>query len=96
MSLKVLQQHLNRVILQIGDLVIDTLTGHTGTLLERRRHIDMEADDVYLWKIKWFDNGNMTMCPASLIEEEGLKRSIVVGTYQWHSINGGTFELECI
>jgi hypothetical protein len=29
----------------------------------------------------------------TILEEEGLKLSIVIGTYDWHSITGGTFEL---
>ncbi len=30
---------------------------------------------------------------GTLLEEEGLKLSIAVGTYDWHSITGETFEL---
>jgi len=27
------------------------------------------------------------------LEEENLKLCIIVGTYEWHSVTGGTFEL---
>ena len=30
---------------------------------------------------------------SDMLEEEGIKLSIVVGAIEWHSINGGTFEL---
>jgi hypothetical protein len=90
-----LREQTKRVILEIGDIVIDTLTGHGGTLIHRKHHIDMEADDIYLWEVKWFNNRNKAF-PAQYIEEESLKISIVAGTYRWHSINGGTFELERI
>ena len=30
---------------------------------------------------------------SDILEEEGLRLSIVVGAMEWHSINGGTFEL---
>jgi hypothetical protein len=30
---------------------------------------------------------------SSILEEESLKLSIVVGIYEWHSVNGETFEV---
>jgi hypothetical protein len=30
---------------------------------------------------------------SNVLEEEGIRLSIVVGAFEWHSINGGTFEL---
>jgi len=95
MRMLTLHEQIKRVILNIGDIIIDTLTDHGGTLIHRKRHIDIENDDVYVWEVKWFNNINEPDS-AIYIEEESLKLSIVAGTYQWHSINGGTFELECI
>ena len=50
-----------------------------------------------MWEVKWINNivkEEYTVTPATtFLEEAGLKLSIVVGTYEWHSINGGTFEL---
>ena len=96
MSKKTLREQTACVILKVGDIVIDTITDHGGTLIRRKHHIDIEKDDVYLWEIKWFNNDSTTMHPAQYIAEDSLKLSIVVGTYKWHSVNGGTYELECV
>ena len=57
----------------------------------------MIIDDVYVWEVKWINNVTKDLYdhnPAStLLEEENLKLCIIVGTYQWHSVTGGTFEL---
>ena len=91
-----LHEETERVILSIGDIIIDLVTGFAGTLINRKRHIDPVHDDIYLWEVKWFNSTKNEMTDPPLIryiEEEGLKISIVVGTYDWHSIDGGTFEL---
>lgn len=92
-----LHKYLDCVILRIGDIVIDNVGGHIGILVGRQRHIDMVRDDIFVWEVKWINNivkEEYNNTPATtLLEEESLKLSIVVGTYEWHSINGGTFEL---
>jgi len=87
-----LQYQLERIILCIGDIIIDVLTGACGTLIARRHHIDIEADDVYLWEIKWFDTPSPKHKPFPVREESELKLSIVAGTYILHSISGETYE----
>jgi hypothetical protein len=94
--LKSLRSQTSRVILNRGDIIIDLITGFAGTLLTRERHIDPIDDDVFLWEVQWFNVSKNQMTDPPLIrhiEEEGLKLSIVVGTYEWHSIDGGTYEL---
>jgi hypothetical protein len=96
-----LQERLNSVILSVGDIIIDTFSGYTGMLVRRNHHIDMMDDDMYFWEIKWMTNiaredlkPNQTRIRlGDILEEEGIKLSIVVGAMEWHSINGGTFEL---
>jgi hypothetical protein len=92
-----LHDRLKCVILRTGDIVIDKVGGHIGLLVSRTRHIDMIIDDVYVWEVKWINNATKDLYehnPAStLLEEENLKLCIIVGTYQWHSVTGGTFEL---
>ena len=96
-----LQERLESVILSVGDIIIDTFSGYTGMLVKRERRIDMLEDDMYFWEIKWMTNVERTdLNPnharirlSDVLEEEGLKLSIVVGAMEWHSINGGTFEL---
>ena len=91
-NFKDLQTHIKCVILNVGDVVIDNVGGHVGILISRTRRIDMFRDEV-----KWINNVVKDLypeCPAQiLLEEEGLKICIVVGTYKWHSITGGSFEL---
>jgi len=94
---KALQYQFKCVILRIGDIVIDNVGGHVGILVAKTRHIDMIKDDVYVWEVKWINNVVKELYehnPAStLLEEENLKLCIIVGTYQWHSVTGETFEL---
>jgi hypothetical protein len=96
-----LQERLNSVILSVGDIIIDTFSGYTGMLVKREHRIDMMDDDMYFWEIKWMTNvergdlkpSHTRIRLSNLLEEEGIKLSIVVGAMDWHSINGGTFEL---
>lgn len=90
-----LNEELERVILCIGDIIIDQLGDQAGILINRTRHIDMVEDDVYMWEVKWLTTADdPTEVPSpNYLEEESLKFSIVIGMYDWHSIDGGTFEL---
>ena len=96
-----LQEKLKHVTLNTGDIIIDTFSGFTGMLIKRERRIDMMNDDMYFWEIKWMTNvqrddlkpNHSRIRLSDVLEEEGLKLSIVVGAIEWHSINGGTFEL---
>jgi hypothetical protein len=96
-----LQEMLAYVTLSIGDIIIDTFSGYTGMLVKRERRIDMLEDDMYFWEIKWMTNverhdlkpNHARIRLSDILEEEGLRLSIVVGAMEWHSINGGTFEL---
>jgi hypothetical protein len=96
-----LQTRLDSVILSVGDIIIDTFSGYTGMLVKREHRIDMMEDDMYFWEIKWMTNvARADLKPnqarirlSDILEEEGIKLSIVVGAMEWHSINGGTFEL---
>ena len=96
-----LQERLNSVILNVGDIIIDTFSGYTGMLVKREHRIDMMNDDMYFWEVKWMTNverddlkfNHTRIRLGNTLEEEGIKLSIVVGAMKWHSINGGTFEL---
>jgi hypothetical protein len=93
-----LQNKVKYVILNIGDIIVDNIGGHIGILTKRNRHIDMVEDDIFVWEVKWINNTNKDCKLApddtlTLLEEEGLKFSIIVGTYEWHSIDGETYEL---
>ena len=96
-----LQESLDSVILSVGDIIIDMFSGYTGMLVRRDHRIDMMDDDMYFWEIKWMTNvvredlkpSHTRVRLSNMLEEEGIKLSIVVGAMEWHSINGGTFEL---
>ena len=90
-----LNKELQRVILSIGDIIIDRMMNQAGILIDRTRRIDMIMDDVYMWEVKWLTSiASIVEVPhANFLEEETLKLWIVLGTYDWHSIDGGTFEL---
>jgi len=96
-----LQERLDSVILNVGDIIIDTFSGYSGMLVKREHRIDMLDDDLYFWEIKWMTNvvredlklSHARIRLSDMLEEEGIKLSIVVGAMEWHSINGGTFEL---
>ena len=95
---KELQYKTERVILSIGDIVVDNVGGHIGILTRRRRHIDIVEDDVFVWDVKWINNAakeyyDETAPVNTLLEEDSLKFSIVLGTYEWHSIDGESYEL---
>ena len=55
MSYKILQAETSRVILSIGDIIIDTTTSQIGILIERKRYIDMVEDDIFIWEVKWIN-----------------------------------------
>ena len=77
--------------LNIGDIIVDTDNGDIGILTKKNRHIDMVVDDIFIWNIKW--SGNDDKERLDFIEEEGLKLSIVVGAYDWHSVTGETYQI---
>jgi len=86
---------LKDVILSIGDIIIDMTTRKVGVLLRRERHVDIVEDDIYFWEVKWTNNGTeqINYLNFTHLEESSLKFSILIGTYDWHSINGGTIEI---
>ena len=77
----------NNVILNVGDMVIDHISDFRGFLTKRIRHIDMIEDDVFLWEVKLFKtNENTNNQNTAILEEEGLKMSIAIGTVDLHSV----------
>ena len=85
---KSLKEHIDLINLNIGDIIVDT---DNGILTKKNRHIDMVVDDIFIWNIKWSGNGEKER--LDFIEEEGLKLSIVVGAYDWHSVTGETYQI---
>ena len=88
-----LKAKLERVILSIGDIVVDCVNGDIGILVRRNEHVDMLLDEIYMWEIRWINKSKQELPMMGIIEEESLKLSIAVGTYEWHSIEGESFEV---
>jgi hypothetical protein len=96
--MKSLQEELEDVILNVGDLIVDESTGYVAILVRRERRIDMIYDDLFFWHVKWIKNidragEDPTDLPISnIIEEEGMKLSIVVEMLTLYPANGGKHE----
>ena len=88
-----LQSRLKSVILCIGDIVVDCVNNDIGILVRRVRKFDTLLDELYIWEVRWINKANQDLPMSGAIEEESLKLSIAVGTYEWHSINGESIEL---
>ena len=88
-----LQFRLKSVKLSIGDIVVDCVNNDIGILVRRTRQFDIMLDELYLWEVRWINKANQNLPMMGAIEEESLKLSIAVGTYEWHSINGDSLEL---
>ena len=88
-----LKKRLDSVILNIGDIVVDCINNDIGILVRRRRQFDILLEELFLWEVRWINKANLDLPMTGIIEEESLKLSIAVGTYEWHSIEGGSLEL---
>tara|TARA_R110002020_G_scaffold115189_2_gene264911 strand:+ start:1767 stop:2042 length:276 start_codon:yes stop_codon:yes gene_type:complete len=73
------------VTLNVGDIIFDHISDMRGVLVKRLHHIDMIEDDIYLWEVKLFKKNNSNYS-ETIMEEEGLKFSIAIGTVEWHSV----------
>ena len=84
---------LDSVILNVGDIVVDCINNDIGILIRRKRQFDILLDELYIWEVRWINKAKEDIPMSGAIEEESLKLSIAVGTYEWHSINGESIEL---
>jgi len=86
-ELALLHAAAEKVNLNVGDIIIDHIANIRGTLVNRIHHIDMIKDDIYLWEVKLFKSDKSRSDKTNTImEEDGLKFSIAVGTVEWHSV----------
>jgi len=92
-KLELLREKADNVTLNVGDIIIDHIAHMRGILIKRIRHIDMVEDDVYLWEIKLFKNNNSDYT-ETIMEEQGLKFSIAIGTVEWYSVEDGKLSNE--
>jgi hypothetical protein len=86
LEISILRELTEHIQLSVGDVIVDLVTDYAGTLIKRVRHISIEYDEVYVWEIRWFENRDPNLRPADYLEEEGMKLSIVAGSYEWCSV----------
>jgi len=82
---------LEKITLNVGDIIVDHLTGYIGVLLVRDRYIDMIKDDVYFWEVQWSSalfkrDKKKPLQISGYIEEEALKLSILIGSTELYSV----------
>jgi len=79
------REKVNGVILNIGDMIVDCITGHYAVLVERvKKDVGYEHEsNIYFWRVKWsYRMSDYRDAPnPDWMEEDGLKMSIVVGFY---------------
>ena len=83
-----LRDYVKDITLNVGDMIVDTVSGQVGLLLASDRRISMTDDDLYFWHVKWSDSPAIDVTKVInpiWMEEEGLKLSILVGFYDLHS-----------
>ena len=85
------REQVEHVILCVGDMIVDCVTGHYGVLVERVKK-DVGYDNpsnIYFWRIKWsYFLSNCYNAPnPDWMEEDGLKMSIIVGFYDLYPQN---------
>ena len=88
MSLDDLRNQTQNVKLNLGDMLIDLMTGQIGLLVQSDHRISTTHDDIYFWYVKWTCDKNQDVTSVVnpiWMEEEGLKLSILVGMYDLHS-----------
>ena len=97
--MKYLQQELEEIILNVGDIIIDTRSNFVGILLS----CDFRDDDIFggmhFWHVKWSknpkeDDGKTIFDRAlgNFLEEDGMKLSIMMGILELHTVDGEKYE----
>jgi|TARA_R110002074_G_scaffold398041_1_gene589294 hypothetical protein len=81
----------DNICLSVGDLLIDNVSSRIGVLVKRDRRISIEDDDIYVWMVYWSKEtvGDLIVYGTDLqesnlavLEEEGLKISIIIDYYE--------------
>ena len=79
------------LLLSVGDLLVDNVSGRVGVLVKRERRISIEDDDIYVWHVYWSKETvgdlivygvDMQESNLAALEEEGLKISIIIDYYE--------------
>tara|TARA_R100000315_G_C5235326_1_gene147030 strand:- start:5874 stop:6167 length:294 start_codon:yes stop_codon:yes gene_type:complete len=97
MGPRILEEEMDSIVLNPGDIIIETSTRCVGFLVRRFRRIDIVDDDMYFWEVHWTDNSLVSefryLLQFANLEEQYLKTSIILDIIEWHSTSGGSLEL---
>tara|TARA_Y100001937_G_scaffold113664_1_gene162595 strand:- start:508 stop:792 length:285 start_codon:yes stop_codon:yes gene_type:complete len=78
----------NKINLNVGDLLVDSLIGTIGIIMEPEddHHIAGYYYKSKFWKIFWVSTNEDYSCFTghTYVEEYGLKMSIAIGIYDYH------------
>ena len=81
----------DNIVLSVGDLLVDNVSGRIGVLIKRERRISIEDDDIYVWLVYWSKETvgdilvygmDVEKSNLAALEEEGLKISIIIDYYE--------------
>ena len=83
-----LRTYTKDVTLSVGDMVVDTVSGQIGLLIDYDCRISATSDDLYFWHVKWShstaDDFTAVINPIWM-EEDSLKLSVIVGFYDLYT-----------
>tara|TARA_Y100000034_G_C6714407_1_gene315712 strand:- start:208 stop:525 length:318 start_codon:yes stop_codon:yes gene_type:complete len=100
----ILPEELKQIKLHAGDIIIQRESGFVGLLIEKfrnfpRGYLYLNSEDISFWKVEWIKNIDrhidmrQSVYLDPLLEEEGLKTSILVGTVE-HYPNQSFMEID--
>jgi len=89
-----IRQECDDLVLHAGDLLVDPLTRSIGVLMEMKV---IPGDEGYMyasvyWNIYWMNSTHLDLVYTgpTMMEELGLKMSVVIGIYNLHSVSGNS------
>jgi hypothetical protein len=84
-----IRQNLDKIDLCVGGMLVDSYIGTIGVLVEIEpdNHIAGYHYDSRFWKVFWIsnDDNSFSFTGPLYMEEYGLKMSIAIGIYDYHS-----------
>lgn len=91
--MNILSEELKQIKLHAGDIIIQRESGFVGLLIEKfrdfpRKYAYLNSEDISFWKIEWIKNIDrkidiiQSVFLDPILEEEGLRTSILIGTIE--------------
>ncbi len=93
-----LTQELESIILNVGDIIIDTRSNFVGILFDKEFRDDDVFGGMTFWHVKWSKNIDdeinviFNKPLGSVLEEDGIKLSIMMGIIVLHTVDGEQYE----